>query len=351
MRHFIVLAGLLGLSASAWAEATLPFSTAAVVREVVPQERVLDGSVEAVNQTTVSAQTSGEVAEILYDVDDFVKKDAVIIKLKGVKQQASAAEARAALAEAEARLKQAEQEHDRIKEIYEKKLVAKSQLDAAVAELNAARARVQSARASITKASEQLENTLVRAPYSGIVTERFVEVGEFVNVGQKLMSGVSLEKLRIEVEVPQSLIKQIRKYKKARVLTDGDGVASVPVSGLTIFPYADPNTNSFKVRVNLSKDSESLFPGMFAKVAFTTGEQAQLVVPDRAVAYRSEVTGVYVVEGNNQVRFRQVRLGQKTADGRVVILAGLQENEQVALDPIAAGIYLKRQFAAAEEKH
>ncbi|MGF1644756.1 MAG: efflux RND transporter periplasmic adaptor subunit [Thiotrichales bacterium] len=348
MRKIIALIGALGLAPNTWANTELPFATATVVREVVAQERILDGTVEAVNQTTVSAQTSGQVMEISYDVDDFVKKDAVIVKLKAAKQQAGASEARAALAEAEARLKQAEQEFARISEIYEKKLVAKSQLDAATAELNSAKARVQSARASIAKAEEQLDHTLVRAPYSGIVTERHIELGEFVNVGQKLMTGVSLEKLRIEVAVPQNLIGPIRELRKARALTSG---GEVPVENLTFFPYADQGTNTFKVRVNLAKDGEGLFPGMFAKVAFTTGEQSQLVVPNRAIAYRSEVTGIYVLNGEGQVRFRQIRLGHKTADDKMVILAGLQEGESIALDPIAAGIYLKRQAAGTGEAH
>ncbi|MGF1546829.1 MAG: efflux RND transporter periplasmic adaptor subunit [Thiotrichales bacterium] len=347
MRKIIALIGALGLAPSTWANVELPFATATVVREVVAQERILDGTVEAVNQTTVSAQTSGQVTEIAYDVDDFVKKDTVIVKLKAAKQEAGAAEARAALAEAEARLKQAEQEFARISEIYEKKLVAKSQLDAATAELNSAKARVQSARASIAKADEQLGQTLVRAPYSGIVTERHIELGEFVNVGHKLMTGISLEKLRVQVEVPQNLINPIRELKKARVLT-GDG-AAVPVESLTFFPYADPNTNTFKVRVNLAKDGEGLFPGMFAKVAFTTGEQSQLVVPSRAVAYRSEVTGIYVLNEDGQIRFRQIRLGHKTADNKAVVLAGLQEGEAIALDPIAAGIHLKRQVTGTGE--
>ncbi len=332
------------------AEETLPFPTTTVTEQVVAQERMLDGIVEAVNKTTVSAQTSGQVEAVYYDVDDYVEKGQVIVKLKAKKQSASAKQARAQLAEAKARLKQASKEYARIKRVYERKLVAKSKLDAARAELDSARARLAAAKAQLAKAGEQLGDTQVRAPYSGIVTARHIQPGEFVNVGQKLMTGISLDKLRISVNVPQSLINKVRQYKKARLI-DGK-MGSVPVTNLTFFPYADPGSNTFKVRVNLAEKVKGLLPGMFVKVAFTTGKQKQLVVPEKAVAYRGEVSGVYVIDQHGMPHFRYVRLGRHAGEDKVVVLAGLEAGETIALDPIAAGIYRKRQGRQQEvESH
>lgn len=328
---------------AAFAQQAPTFAIGDVVMQVVPQERVLDGTVEAVNRTTVSAQTAGEVIEVLYDVDDYVKQKDVLVRIKARSQSASKKQAQAGLAEAQARLKQAKQEFTRVENIYERQLVSKSKLDDATAELNSARARLASARAGLNKADEQLGNTQVRAPYSGIVIERHVDVGEFVSVGQKLMTGVSLEELRINVDVPQKLVNTLRKFKIARLLMSDLDVDAISASDLTIFPYADPVTNTFRVRVNLENSVEGLFPGMFVKVAFTTGQSEQLVVPQEAVAYRSEVTGVYVMDENNHPHFRYVRVGQPVGDGaNIVVLAGLSEADKVALDPIAAGIYLKR---------
>lgn len=84
---------------------------------------------------------------------------------------------------------------------------------------------------------------------------------------------------------------------------------------------------------------------MFVKTAFVTGQREQLVIPASAVVYRSEVTGVYVVAEGGRVQFRHVRLGRPTGDGAVAVLAGLVSDERVALDPIAAGVELKRQRA------
>jgi len=100
--------------------------------------------------------------------------------------------------------------------------------------------------------------------------------------------------------------------------------------------------------VDLPEGTKAVFPGMFVKTGFVTGEKRELVVPKAAVVYRSEVTGIYVLNGDDRVHFRQVRLGRDLGDA-LTVLAGLTEGERVALDPIAAGVVLKAQ--AAEEKH
>ena len=98
------------------------------------------------------------------------------------------------------------------------------------------------------------------------------------------------------------------------------------------------------MRLDLPRDTKSLFPGMFVKTGFVTGERRELAVPKGAVVHRSEVTGVYVVGDDGQVRFRQIRLG-RALDDTYAVLAGLSEGERVALDPIAAGVVLKSQQA------
>lgn len=348
----LLLAGpLMADEAASVAPATLPFKTGVAAVTRVDYERLLNGTVDVVNETTISAETSGTVTAIYYDVDDFVKQGDIILRIKATTQKAGLKAANAIVAEAKARLSEAQQEYKRVKDIYERKLVSKAKLDKATAALRAAEARLEAAQAARAKASVQTQNTVVRAPYSGIVKIRHVELGEFVNVGQKLMTGVSLEKLRVNVNVPQRLINKIRSLRKARVLLDGQASKGIPVKDLTFFPYADPVSNTFKVRANLAEGVEGLFPGMFVKVAFVTGEKVQLVMPAKAVVYRSEVTGVYVVDDQDHVALRQVRVGKITANDEIVVLAGLSEGERVALDPVAAAIYLKTHAAAGEQQH
>jgi RND family efflux transporter MFP subunit len=336
-----LLLGAISLLPALAASAAGPLETAVAEYTERPRELRLDGVVDAVNRTTVSAQTKGQVEEILFDVDDYVEKGQVIVRLRATEQQAEVSAAEAALEEARARLREARDNHARIEEVYGKKLVAKSELDKALAELKSARARADSAQASLTKAREQLDYTLVRAPYSGIVTERHVEPGETAQPGQPLMTGLSLEKLRVNVDVPQGFIDEVRRTPEARVVVpDGDAIAGREI---TVFPYADPASNTFRVRVELAEGTQGLFPGMFVKAVFSVGTERRMLVPAEAVVYRSEVTAVYVVDADGRVGFRHVRVGRQTSDGRIEILAGLEEGERVALDPIAAGTRLREE--------
>jgi RND family efflux transporter MFP subunit len=343
MNRWTLILGTVILGLAHSVAAVQPLATATAEYREVPRQHRLDGAVEAVHQSTVSAQTRGQVEEILFDVDDFVEKDSVIIRLKDKEQKAQAARAAADLKEANAGLQEASEEYNRIKSVFAKRLVSQAAMDKASTALKAAKARRDAAKAGVMQAQEQFEYTLVRAPYSGIVTHRHIELGETANPGQRLMSGISLDQLRVTVDVPQSLIPAVRHIGKASVQPPGGSY--IPAEKLTIFPFADHGSNTFKVRLDLPKRTQGLFPGMFVKTAFVVGARQLLLIPTEAVVYRSEVTGVYVVATSGKVSLRHIRTGHKTEDSMIAILAGLDEGEQVALDPIAAGTLLKQQLA------
>lgn len=329
---------LLAAAPGLLAAAEPPFPVAAAQLQTLPDEYILDGVVEAVNQSTVSAQTAGRVEEIMVDVDDFVPQGTPIMRLRNIEQRAGLDQAQASLREAQARFTEAQAEYNRIRGVYEKQLVSKAQMDAATAAFDAARARLEAAQAGVAQARESLGYTTINAPYSGIVLERHVQLGETVQPGKPLMTGFSLDELRVMANVPQRLIVPVRQYQKAWVLSPNGG-ESVAAAKLTFFPYADPQSNVFKVRVYLPKKTEGLYPGMFVKIAFRIGEDRRLTVPRQALVQRGEVSGVYVVKDGG-VSLRQVRPGR--TEGEIVeILAGLEPGEQVALDPIQAGVHLK----------
>ena len=146
-----------------------------------------------------------------YDVDDFVEKGEVIARLRDTEHRARLAQAAADLRSASAQLEQAREEHQRIEGLYQQKNVSESALDQAEADLESAEARLESAQANLEQAQEQLEYTQIRAPYSGIVIRRHVELGEVASPGSPVMSGISLEELRVIIDVPQSAIPAVRE--------------------------------------------------------------------------------------------------------------------------------------------
>lgn len=312
----------------------------------VDAEQVLDGVIEAVNRSTVSAQISARVIELPFDVDDFVAQGQVIVRFRDTEQKAQLERARANLEEARAALAQAESEFERFRTLLEKKLISRSQMDQALATYETAKAREEAARAAVAEARERLEHTVVRAPYSGIVVERHVELGETATAGQPLMTGLSLEHLRVAVEVPQQHIVALRTHRAARVILPGGG--SLDAEALRIFPYASDQTHTFRVRVSLPEGRYGVYPGMLVKVAFVSGRAERLMIPEDAIVRRSEVTAVYVLDGDGKLHFRQIRIGSTSPDGQVPVLAGLEAGENVITDPVAAAVALKEGGAASE---
>jgi membrane fusion protein, multidrug efflux system len=319
------------------AEPATPVGTLATVtvgERSGPAERVLDGTVEAVRQATLSAQTASRVAEIPADVNDRVAAGTVLLKLRGTEQAASLGQAQAALQAAAARETEAQARYSRISDMYSRKVVAKATFDEATASRDGAVAQLMAARAGVEAAREGVSYTELRAPYAGVVTQKLVQVGEAVGPGTPLMSVAALDALRVVTEIPESLVEQVKAAKKATVRF---GTQSIEATAVTVFPSADPRTNTFRARVDLPANAAGLAPGMLVKVAIPSGEEQRLTVPRAAVVERSEMRAVYVVAADGRVSLRQVRLGRPTGD-RIEVLAGLAAGEAVALDPVAAGL-------------
>lgn len=303
-----------------------------IALETARREQTWDGVIEAVNEATMSAQTTGRVLELPYDVNDFVPAGALVVRLTDVEQQA-------AVRQAKANAEEAQSHYERVQQLYEKKVAAKATLDQA-------RTQHEAAQAALRTAERQLEYTVGKAPYAGYVTKRFVRVGEEVQPGQPMIGGISLDALRVAVEIPQSAADAIRKFKAADVLLDAASDTRIGATAITIFPYADPQTHSFTVRVTLPQETPDLYPGMTVKVLFQIGEAERLLVPHDALVQRAEFSGIYVIAGN-EVPLRQLRLGHRFGD-KVEALAGLDPGETIATDPAAAAAYVAaRQKKAA----
>lgn len=300
----------------------------------VPEIRTFQGQVEAIQQATVSAQTNARVSEIHVDVDDYVTAGTVIIEFTNQEQKQAVERARANLDAARATEKQAMASFKRAQSIFERKLVSQSEYDQAESQKNTAVAAVKTQQAALETAQTQLDYTLIKAPFDGIVTARHVEVGEAVNVGTPLMSGLSLDHLRVITQIPESIANSINGHGRADVeLPDGTRVES---TDLTLFPYADPASKTFELRVNLPPKTPGLFPGMSLKVHFNLGQQTTLMIPDQTIVHRGELSLVYVKHGDKQLP-RQIRTGQHI-NTMTEVISGLTPGDQIALDPLATSI-------------
>lgn len=292
----------------------------------------LDGTVEAINHATVAAQTSGRVEAIYYDVGDYVPAGAVIIRLRATEQHAGLLQAKAALHAASARALEAQTRYRRILDMYDRQVVPKASLDQATADRDAAVAQLSAAGAAVVSAQQGVAYTEVRSPYAGVVTERLAQVGETVTPGTPLMSGVSLQRLRVGVDIPQSIVDAVRHNMRAAIYVEG---RRLEAAHMTVFPVASATSNTFRAWLDLPESISGLSPGMFVKVGLVVGQRERLLVPAGAIVRRSAVTAVYLVQPDGWTSMQQVRLGELYGD-RFEVFSGLQAGDRVALDPLVA---------------
>ena len=329
-------------------------ASAEVSQQEFSHERLFDGVVEAINQTTVSAQTAGRVIEINFDIDDAVEKDDVLIKISDSEQSASATQAAGTVSRARAQLTLAKNNFERFEKLYTSQTISKSQLDDARSALDSANAGLRTARAARDNAQKQVDYTVVRAPYSGIVTDRSVELGETVAPGQALMSGLSLTQLRIRTDVPNRFAQNINTEQGVDIVLDTNPPIRVHSANITVFPFANKQSNSVTIRVGIPDNTPNVYPGMLSKIAFQTDNTSSIAIPESAVITRSEIIGVYILAENN-IYLRRISVGNTYADESqttmIEVLSGLKVGEQVANDPIAAVKQLIAQKRAAQSTH
>jgi membrane fusion protein, multidrug efflux system len=319
----LLLAGAPYAGASGWAS---------VERGPLIEMLRLDGMIEAVQESTVSAQTAGTIVELPFDVDDVVETGALIARLDDTEQRARLEQAQANLEEAESGREDASQRYQRIEPLAERGVASQSDLDQARNALSAARARVARSRSAIEEAREQLDYTRITAPYGGIITARHVEIGESVRPGQPLLSGFALDPLRVVASVPQRYVDRINEKGDLRVVLD-DG-RDLSTGEITRFPFAESAGHGVTFRIAVDNGDLSVYPGQLVRVMLPVERRETLWIPTASLLRRSELRAVFVRDDSGTARLRQVRIGVREGD-RLEVLSGLSEGEQVALDPEA----------------
>jgi RND family efflux transporter MFP subunit len=290
---------------------------------------VVDGTIEAINKATLTAQTQGRVTAIHFDVDDYVEQGQLILELENREQKSLVSRASGALEEARASEQEASRNFSRVEELVQSGTLSQADFDRSKAALDSARGRVKQAEASLDQARQQLSYTQVVAPYPGILTDRFVETGELAAPGKPLVAGLSLDRIRVTATVPQRYVDAVRRQQSLTVLLD-DG-SRMSSDKVTVFPYAESGSHSFRIRAELDSNANGIYPGMFARVEVVTGEREILVVPDSALLRNQELVAVYLLDQQDRPRLTQVRTGRQLEDG-IEILSGLRPGSRIAVN-------------------
>lgn len=330
---------------------------ALVAPRAVGQGLVLEGSLQAVRQSTLSAQASGRIAQLQVKAGDRVRAGQVLALIDDRVTQAGVSQAQAQVAQSDAQLANAQANYGRTKDLFAKGFVSQSALDVAESQFKAAQAGTRAAVAGQTQSQLAQGFTRLTAPYDGWVLSTQAEAGDLAMPGTPVLTVYAPQPMRAVVHVPASRQPLVAKATAIEVrLPDGRWVAPV---ARTALPAADPVSQTVEWQLDLAADtSAGLVPGQQVQVRFVAGQAQRLTVPAQAVFRRGEMTAVYVARTAPAAQgaaapapgfvLRAVRLGAASgADGAAnyEVLAGLAGNEQVALDPIRAGLAGARPLA------
>lgn len=286
----------------------------------IPEFIQLQGLVEATKQATVSAQVSGRVNEVTVDVGDNVPAGTTILTITALEHDHLVAQAQAEVSAWQATFHAEEQELARISSLVERELASVAELDRAQARYDHAKAQLRGAQAALARSQEQLSYTEVKAPYSGIVSARWVEPGELVQPGTPLLSGFAPTELRIHVDLPATYARSANTYQRAAV----DGVEP---NRMIIFPTVDSASGTVRVRLELAADSEFM-PGQWVPVQIQVAAHEGLLIPRAAVQRQGELYLVRVQDHG----WRAVRIGAVTGE-MVEVMSGVAVGEVIEYEP------------------
>lgn len=339
-----LLLGLALASVQTHAAAPVEVAVVQVKAQAVPSGFELDGVIQPVRQSTLSAQASGRVSSLLVKAGDRVRSGQLLATIDDREAQTSVQRSQAQVAQADAELRNARANAQRTSELQAQGFVSKAAVDTANAQLGALQAGRDQATAGARQTALAQGFTQVTAPYDGWVLQTLTEAGDLAVPGKPLLTLYAPLPLRAVVQVPASRSDLARNAKSVEVqVPDGKGGQQwLAPAARSVLPSADPVSQTIEWRLELpTTATQALVPGQQISVRFAGGMSDRLVVPAAAVIRRGELTAVYVVMGGADAQgfaLRTVRLGADHGAAGVEVLAGLSSGDRVALDPVRAGL-------------
>ena len=293
----------------------------------------VSGSLKAVNSAVIKARVAGELQGLTLREGDYVKAGQVIARIDASEYQSRMRQAREQAESARAQVEVVQRQYDNNKALVDQGFISKTALDASLANLNAAQSTYKAAQAATDVAAKSVDDTVLRAPISGQVSQRLAQPGERVGVDAKIIEIVDLSRLELEAGLGAGESTQLRVGQNAELQIEGS-TKQVPATVVRINPSAQAGSRS--VLVYLSIDNAAgghalpLRQGLFAQGTLGTARASLLAVPLSSVRTDKPAPYVQAIE-NGHVAHKAVDLGARGMAGKesVVAIRGLAEGTLV----------------------
>ena len=288
------------------------------------------GKIEAVNSANLSTRVMGFVNKVHVKVGDKVKKGQLLLSINNADLEAKLAQVNASIIEATAAFQNSEKDFNRYAALFKDNSASQKELDDITAHYNMSKARLEAANQMKNEVNAQFSYVNIRAPFNGVITNKFIEAGNMANPGVPLLSVESPNSFHVMAMVPESQISQIRIYTEVDVLIKS--LNKILKGKVVEVSTSAKNTGGqYLVKIMLDKTEDKILSGMFVSVQFpverTKTTPNVVLVSTGALIYKGQLKGIYTVSQNNKALLRWLRLGRTFGD-KIEVLSGLSEGEE-----------------------
>ena len=290
---------------------------------------IASGKIQAAKSANLSTRTMGFVNKIYVNVGDKVSKGQLLLSINNTDLQAKRAQVNAGITEAKVAFINAEKDYTRFKNLFAENSASQKELDDMTAHYEMAKARLEGANQMKNEIDAQFKYANIRAPFSGMVTNKFIEAGDMANPGMPLIAVESPKQYEVTAMVAESDISQVKPNAKVDVLVKS---MNQSISGVVteISTSAKNTGGQYLVKIALDKTNAKILSGMFATVQFpiekTVTTRSMIMVPTSSIVLKGSLKGIYTVSEQNTAILRWLRLG-KTFGENVEVLSGLSADE------------------------
>ena len=285
--------------------------------------------------SSISTSFQGLVSAVHFDSGAKVKTGDLLLELDSELEEAAYKQTEALAAQAAGELADANRRLGIAKKLAERKYGTQNEVEARQAEVEIDSAAYESAKAAHARRAAILERHRLRAPYSGVISKKMAEVGQWVVPGTPAFELVEMEGLRIDVPVPQQYYARLREGAEVSVKFDAIPGETIPARIGALIPVSDPDARTFTLRVLPEGEDIPITPGMSARIAvnLSTGRQDVVVNRDAIIRHPDGRTTVWVLEQKGDktlVEERKIEIGL-AFDGVFQVHSGLKEGERVVV--------------------
>ena len=296
----------------------VPIEVASLGRGRIESVLRFSTNLEAENDVQVFSEAARQIRQLLVEEGNDVRRGQILVRLQDDEQKT-------ALARVESQLAKALKDFERQESLYAQQLISEQVYNTAVYD-------IEQLELALADAKRQLSYTEVRAPISGTVTERFVNLGDHVTVNQHLFDIVDFNSIVARVYVPEKELARIRPGQEARVFADARGRDDRRGTVDRIAPRVDPRSGTVKVTISIPRNQE-LLPGMYVSVELITEvHDDAILLPKKALVYDADQIFVFRMDGEDRVERLLVRPALEDRDN-IEPLDGLAEGDRI----VAAG--------------